>query len=163
METKLPKDPECWTREMYIDKFSLPEYLGTRPPLSMPAIRKVREIFIQQAKDAHAKVALRVESWRHNVTSRGHLDWDWGSSYDEQGFHVLKHEPQQRFRHARDMENLTDFVNGKVKGVHKPRLICWPVLITAKLFAVWYQPRDREQVLDLRWTESLTRLDPLGI
>ena len=62
---------------------------------------------------------------------------------------------QQRKR--RDRENLTDFVNGKVAGVGRGRLMCWPVLIERSEWENCWARKDLETIG--RWEGPVCELD----
>lgn len=86
--------------------------------------------------------------------------------FGEDGFHVwarMTHHSNMIERRARDMTNLTDFVNGRAEGLERGRLICWPVLISAKIYQVWFEARviDEEHAVELHRTDSVEELDSL--
>lgn len=129
----------------------------------MHAQRKVKENFRQQAKAQHAELAVQVEGWRHKVATETHPRWMWNSSPAPPVVNVVGVESQRARRLARDRMDLTDFVNGRVQGVYRQRVMCWPILISAKAFAFWYQPGQGERPLDLHKTDSVERLDALRV
>lgn len=161
-EPDLPEEP-CVTMEVLIERHYLPLYLASQRPMPMHAQRKVKENFRQQAKAQHAELAVQVEGWRHKVATETHPRWMWNSSPAPPVVNVVGVESQRARRLARDRMDLTDFVNGRVQGVYRQRVMCWPILISAKAFAFWYQPGQGERPLDLHKTDSVERLDALRV
>lgn len=50
----------------------------------------------------------------------------------------------------RDRKNLTDYVNGRVEGVNRGRLMCWPVLIRMNELYAW----GDKDLNTLMWVEE---------
>ncbi|KAL9008235.1 MAG: hypothetical protein Q9173_006623 [Seirophora scorigena] len=161
-EPDLPKEP-CVTMDVMIERHHLPLYLASQRPMPIHAQRKVAESYLQQAKDQHAKLAVQVEGWRHKVATETHPRWMWNSSPAPPVVDMLGVGSQRARRLARDRLDLTDFVNGRVEGICRTRVMCWPVLISAKAFAIWYQPGQGERPLELHQTDSAERLDTLRV
>ncbi|KAL8958311.1 MAG: hypothetical protein Q9193_004606 [Seirophora villosa] len=161
-EPDLPKEP-CVTMDVLIERHYLPLYLASQGPMPMHALRKVKENFRQQAEDRHAELVVQVEGWRHKVATETHPRWIWNSSPASPVVDMPGLESQRARRFARDRSDLTDFVNGRVEGLYRQKVMCWPVLISAKAFAVWYQPNQGERPLELHKTDSVERLDALRV
>ncbi|KAI4127259.1 MAG: hypothetical protein LQ338_003302 [Usnochroma carphineum] len=167
----VPKDPESVTMDKIIDQYLLPSYFA-RNPTGPHSRRVVKRQYITQMRDRHAKLTARVENWRQKVTLEEDQELAGkrlGMGFDEEGLYILgrkSHQASLSWRHASDRLNLTDFVNGRVEGLQKGRLMCWPVLISARGFKVWFhagQAGGEQAVPELQRTESVERLGSLRI
>ncbi|KAL8716471.1 MAG: hypothetical protein Q9225_006209 [Loekoesia sp. 1 TL-2023] len=173
-EHPLPKDPNSVTMNMIIDQILVPSFLAKEAHRAY-APAAIKRKYVTQMKERHAKLALRIENWRQNVPCgvgdeallserRDRVyadDFSWtlkGRTVEGAGQRAM----MGQWRESQDRKNVADFINGRVEGVEKGRLMCWYVLIPAKATKVWYQADKgfewAERAYKLKWTRSVEEL-----
>ncbi|KAL8937951.1 MAG: hypothetical protein Q9211_003434, partial [Gyalolechia sp. 1 TL-2023] len=159
-ERPMPKDPNSVTMNTIIDEFIVPEFLR-RPGHSALTPAAIKRSYVIQTKFQHAKLALRIENWRQKIPSlEDGLEWN---GWVDPLWKARQGEQQRCGREAQDKKNIEDFVNGRAEGTDKARLICWYVLIPARVAKIWFKPSaaNGKQGLGMHRTESMEELDSI--
>ncbi|KAL9604238.1 MAG: hypothetical protein Q9219_000636 [cf. Caloplaca sp. 3 TL-2023] len=171
VESPLPVDSKSVTWDKIIDNIFVPGYIA-RNPQTKSMREAIKAKYVTQQKERYTRLALRVENWRQKVPSYRHevlrpdLTERGAHDHVQLRFHwqraqMAEPELEGQSRAFRDLLNIQDFINGKVQGVHKPRLMCWYVLISPRMMNVWYHA-DQGEEAEIKRAKSVEALDQIS-
>ncbi|KAI4243681.1 MAG: hypothetical protein L6R42_010677 [Xanthoria sp. 1 TBL-2021] len=151
----MPRNENDMTMLKILDQILIPRYLESNPKCVDNGAR-CKQRYQQMMRFRHMKLISRVERWRLYIPfkeedeelqteregKKDELDPAWR---DRKLQRSLKDRKKRR-----DRKNLTDYVNGRVEGVSRGRLMCWPVLIRMNELYAW----GEKELNTLMWVEE---------
>ncbi|KAL8850497.1 MAG: hypothetical protein Q9221_004545 [Calogaya cf. arnoldii] len=154
-ERPMAKNENDVTMSKVIDQILIPRDLEDNPKCSDNGV-KSRKRYSEMMRFRHLKLVSRVERWRRYIpykekdeelrrerkAKKDDLDPAWR---DKELRQFLRDTKKRR-----DRKNLTDYVNGRVEGVSRGRLMCWPILIPISELYTW----SRKDLNSLMWVEE---------
>ncbi|KAL8651580.1 MAG: hypothetical protein Q9226_004641 [Calogaya cf. arnoldii] len=154
-ERPMPKNENDVTMRKIIDQVLIPRDFEDNPKCSDNAFKR-QQRYIQMMRFRHLKLISRVERWRRYIpykeedeelrlerkAKKDDLDPAWR---DRELRRYLRDTKKRR-----DRKNLTDYVNGRVEGVNRGRLMCWPVLIPIGELYTW----GKKDLNSLMWVKE---------
>lgn len=163
----VPNEPNSVSLDGVIDAHYVPQHFAENPGLPHSR-RQIKKAYVKHMIHRYSKLAVRIENWRQKIPRLPDGDLmreRFAKGFDVYGQHIIGHDVHDEALCARAVEarrSMSDFVNGRKRGVAKGRLMCWPVLIKPKTFQNGFRA-SAQQTSELHPTPSVEDLSFLKV